>query len=217
MGQPKENHIGHLIKELLKKRSLSMRKLSSLSGMDAATISRIANGKQQPKLVHLKAFSEHLDISLDKLIEASGFQVHGKKGQNGTEVLGSLDAMLEMLGASKLYDPQETRQHIEQELNKYEQYALTEEGHSIICEEFDNKVSQVNGAGPFINHLKKMHDRYCDNATSEKDRSVLGSALLYFILSADIIPDYTFPIGYLDDAIAVHLVLDRLNHRDDTA
>jgi uncharacterized membrane protein YkvA (DUF1232 family) len=35
----------------------------------------------------------------------------------------------------------------------------------------------------------------------------MGSALLYFILPVDVIPDYIFPIGYLDDAIAVQLVL----------
>ncbi|MEH7609111.1 DUF1232 domain-containing protein [Priestia megaterium] len=33
---------------------------------------------------------------------------------------------------------------------------------------------------------------------------------MYFILPTDIIPDYVFPIGYLDDAIAVQLVMNQL-------
>ena len=58
-----------------------------------------------------------------------------------------------------------------------------------------------------------MHIQYCDEITSENDRTLIGSALLYFISSADLIPDYLFPIGYLDDAIVVYLVLDRLEQR----
>jgi len=38
--------LGIIIKELLKERSFSMRKLSRLTGMDISTISRIVNGKR---------------------------------------------------------------------------------------------------------------------------------------------------------------------------
>jgi len=34
-----------------------------------------------------------------------------------------------------------------------------------------------------------------------EEQAVLGSGLLYFISAVDIIPDYLFPIGYVDDAI----------------
>ncbi|BBI34610.1 helix-turn-helix domain-containing protein [Cohnella abietis] len=217
LDQSKEHQIGDLIKHLLKKHSLSMRKLSSLCGMDTATISRIVNGKQQPKLIHLKQFSEHLDISLDKLIEASGYDIVDEKKERDMGILNSLDEIGKILGNSKLFDPQITTALIEQELVKYEQYAQTEEGHRMICHEFTAKVNQVNGVGPFIEHLKEMHMRYCDENTPSNYRTLLGSALLYFILSADIIPDYIFPVGYLDDAIAVYLVLDRLNQKGYTA
>lgn len=213
LDQSGESRIGDLIKFLLKKHSITMRKLSSLSGMDSATISRIVNGKQQPKLMHLKLFSEHLHISLDKLIEASGYDVEEGKKDNDAAILDSLDAIREVLRNSKLFDPEITTARIEQELIKYEQYAQTEEGHRMICQDFNSKVNQVNGVGPFIEHLKEMYTRYCDEETPRHVRSVLGSALLYFILSADIIPDYIFPIGYLDDAIAVHLVLERLDRK----
>jgi uncharacterized membrane protein YkvA (DUF1232 family) len=213
----KERNIGELIKYLLKKHSLSMRKFSSLCGMDVATVSRIVNRKQQPKLVHLKLFSEYLHISLDKLIEASGYKVDEAREDGSSDIRNSFDDILEMLRDSKLFDPKVTRARIEQELAKYEQYAQTEEGHRLICQEFNAKVTQVNGVGPFIEHLKDIYSRYCNKDTSIHDRSVLGSALLYFILSTDIIPDYIFPIGYVDDAIAVHLVLERLNQTGYTA
>ncbi|MEM5594999.1 YkvA family protein [Niallia circulans] len=33
----------------------------------------------------------------------------------------------------------------------------------------------------------------------------MGAALIYFIISVDVIPDYIFPIGYLDDAVAIKI------------
>jgi len=216
-----DSRIGERIKQLLKSRQLTMRKLAELCGMDVATVSRIANGKQQPRLKHLRLFAEHLNVPLDKLVEAAdvaeGEDAPVPDGRAEAEetarpgILESLDAIRALLAESRLFDPDATTSRIEQELQKYELYARTEEGHRMICQDFGAKVSQVGGVGPFIEQLKRMHERYCDEETPDRDRSVLGSALLYFILSADIIPDYLFPVGYLDDAIAVHLVLDRLN------
>ncbi|WP_111618897.1 DUF1232 domain-containing protein [Paenibacillus pabuli] len=211
--QTKDCHIGDLIKPLLARRSLSMRKFSRLCGMDTATISRILNGKQQPKLTHLQIFSEQLDVSLDHLIEAAGYKINHVKRANDHGILDSLESIKMVLQHTQLFDPEVTTERIEQEMVKYEQYARTDEGHRIICKEFELKINQINGAGPFIEHLKEMHIQYCDEITPENDRSLIGSALLYFISSADLIPDYLFPIGYLDDAIVVYLVLDRLKQR----
>ncbi len=58
-----------------------------------------------------------------------------------------------------------------------------------------------------------MYSQFSNEDTPSAERAVLGSALLYFILSTDIIPDYIFPIGYLDDAIAVQMVLNKLASR----
>ncbi len=41
----------------------------------------------------------------------------------------------------------------------------------------------------------------------------MGGALLYFIVSVDVIPDYIFPIGYIDDAAAVQFVFNQLSHK----
>ncbi|WP_249436125.1 helix-turn-helix domain-containing protein [Paenibacillus sp. Marseille-Q4541] len=203
-------HIGELIKELMKKRSLTMRKLSEMSGMDIATISRIVSGKQEPKLSHLKLFSNHLEISIEELVGSSDHNKSNDKNDNHLAYDQSIENILETLGTSQFYDTNFTNSDIEMELSKYEQYAQTEEGDRLIKHDFNNKINQINAIGPFIQQLKKLYTRYCDDKTSITDRFLIGSALLYFILSADVIPDYVFPIGYLDDAIAVQLVLSRL-------
>jgi len=96
-------------------------------------------------------------------------------------------------------------------LNKYEDYALTEEGQKIIMKSFDEKINRVSGIGPFIEELKQIYKQFNDDNLTTKQHAILGSGLLYFIFSTDIIPDYLFPIGYVDDFIAIKLVLNRLS------
>ncbi|ERI08262.1 DNA-binding helix-turn-helix protein [Aneurinibacillus aneurinilyticus ATCC 12856] len=206
----KDQSIGLLLKALLKERSLSMRKLSALTGIDTATISRIANDKQQAKPEHLQQFAHHLGVPAYKLFKAAGFNFEMQPEQQHSDIHASVDTIQEILASSNLFDQQYTTERVQQELTKYEKYALTEEGKRIIMEEFQAKVDQVSGAGPFIDQLKLMHKLFCKNKMTLEERSIIGSALLYFVLSADIIPDYVFPFGYLDDAIAVQLVLNRL-------
>ncbi|WP_246120355.1 DUF1232 domain-containing protein [Cohnella terricola] len=213
----RKRSIGELIKDHIQKNSLSMRKLANLCGIDVATVSRIVNGKQQPKLYHLQLFSRHLNIPLDKLIETSGEEAEVGRSEGDDRMFDALDKMLETFGDDRWADSRSTRARIEQELAKCEQYAKTEEGHRLIRQEFDAKIAQLNGAGPFIERLKRMYGRYCDNSATEDERALLGSALLYFILSVDIIPDYIFPIGYVDDAIAVNIVTSRLNAQGHSA
>lgn len=200
--------LGSVLKSLLKERSLSMRKLSALTGIDTATISRIANGKQVARADHLQKFVEHLQIPMRQLLEASGFDLGQSEAHS--DMFTSIEEIQEILSSSNIIDEKYTTQKVEQQLAHYERYAQTEEGQRIIQTEFEAKILQVDGMGPFIEHLKQMHQRYSQDDISENEREILGSVLLYFIMSTDSIPDYVFPIGYLDDAIAVKLTLHRL-------
>ncbi|MFD3448396.1 DUF1232 domain-containing protein [Microbacteriaceae bacterium 4G12] len=206
-----DTNLGLVLKKLLKERSLSMRKLSTLTGIDTATISRIVNGKQKVKLDHLQQFAYHLGVSTDVLYKAAGFYVDTPQEEKHSDMHTTVNTIHEILLSSDLFNEQYTIKQVEQELDKYEQYALTKEGQRIILEEFHDKVEKVNGAGPFIDQLKDMYTLFFKDGTPQKERALLGSALLYFVLSIDIIPDYVFPFGYLDDAIAVQLVLNRLS------
>lgn len=211
------NQIGMLLRRLLQERSLSMRKLSRLTGMDTATISRIANGKQRAKPKHLKLFAQCLDVPLDTLYRVAGYNMDTAKVKQQSDLHASVDMIQEFIGTSKEHDLQYTIDRVKQELVVYEQYARTEEGQQMIQKKFHPKVRQVGGAGPFIEELKQIYTQYSRSDLTSSERAILGSALLYFILSTDIIPDYIFPIGYLDDAIAVQLVLNRVNEfRDET-
>lgn len=206
----KAQNLGLLIKTLLKKHSLSMRKLSRLTGINTATISRIVNGKQQANLNHLQQFANHLNTSLEELIEAAGYEMGEKEEKSILKIPNLEDAVQEILKFFNLVDTQFTVASVEKELAKYEEYAKTEEGHRIICENFKKKMEQIGCVGPFIEQMEQMYSQYCDSTTVTDKRSIIGSALLYFILSTDIIPDYVYPFGYLDDTIAAQLVLKRL-------
>ena len=129
----------------------------------------------------------------------------------GQEIAPDISTIVdELLKSLNLFSEQCLTDRVAQELFRYEQYAQTEEGQRMIRDGFPAKVNQVGGAGPFIEQLKQMHKQYCADDITPEERTILGSALLYFIIATDIIPDYIVPIGYLDDAIAVRLVLNRL-------
>lgn len=209
----KHADLGSLLKALLKQKSLSMRKLSALTGIDTATISRIVNGKQTAKLYHLEQFAQHLGVPTELLLQAIGIKTGHVAKEEPTDIQSiqsSFNAIQEVLHSSAFMQTPFSMDLVEKELHSYEQYAQTEAGERLIREEFETKVKQVDGAGPFIDQLKEMYTRFVEGHVSPAERAILGSALLYFILSTDIIPDYVFPIGYLDDAIAVHLVLAKL-------
>jgi transcriptional regulator with XRE-family HTH domain len=210
-AEKNELPLGSLLKTVLRERSLSMRKLSELTAIDTATISRIANGKQPANARHLQRIAHALNLPIGQLFSAAGFEVENPRQEIASDIHAVVDNIQDVLKSSNLFSGQCTSDRVEQELFRYEQYARTEEGERIIREDFLAKVNQVSGAGPFIEQLKQMHKQFCTDDIMPDERTILGSALLYFILSTDIIPDYVFPIGYLDDAIAVRLVSNRLS------
>ncbi|MBU5591538.1 helix-turn-helix domain-containing protein [Clostridium sp. MSJ-4] len=209
-----ELNLGIMIKSLLKEQSLSMRKLSLLTGIDTSTISRIVNGKQPPNINHLQKISQHLNVPIEKLLVAAGYDIGVLDKQislNNNTVADIIQQITKYLDIS---DQECLIECVEKDLNKYEQYALTEEGKEMIYKNFDEKINNVNGVGPFIQQLKEMYEQFCNDSISTKERAILGSGLFYFILSTDIIPDYIFPYGYFDDVIAIKLVMDRLSKID---
>ncbi|RXZ84886.1 DUF1232 domain-containing protein [Paenibacillaceae bacterium] len=202
------NQLGSVLKSMMENRSLSMRKLSGQIGMNTATISRIMSGKQTPKMEHLQKFSDFFDIPVSQLLEASGVKLEYAEVGNDLDSFAGI--IQETLDFSGVIDQKQLIPRVKKELERYERYACTEEGQQIIHERFQIKTQHVDGMGPFIEHLTQMYEKISREDISDAERAVLGSVLLYFILTTDIIPDYIFPIGYLDDAIAIKLGLERL-------
>ncbi|MFF2479836.1 DUF1232 domain-containing protein [Paenibacillus sp. NPDC058071] len=201
--------LGFMLKALMRQHGLSMRKLSELTGIQTATISRIVNGKQTAQIRHLQQFSTVFQVPMKELLEATGLEIESGSIQEG-EQDSLINLIQDTLKHASLLDYDHIVPSIQLELDRYERYALTEEGHQLITNKFTSKAQQVDGMGPFIDQLMRMHKQYEDIHITEDERAILGSVLLYFILSTDVIPDYIFPIGYLDDAIAIKLGLNRL-------
>ncbi|MFH0070168.1 helix-turn-helix domain-containing protein [Peribacillus sp. NPDC056705] len=209
--KPKTSKLGLLLKELLKERSLSMRKLSELTNIDTATISRIINGKRRANPEHLQKFADCLDIPIADLFVAAGYSIDQRQEQQYSDIHSSIDSIQSFLESSELYNKTFTIESVEQQLTKYQLYSYTEEGKETILNGFEKKLMKVGSIGPFISQFKEMFDRFRLRNGTSAELAIIGSALIYFIISVDVIPDYIFPIGYLDDAIAVKLVLNSLS------
>ena len=185
-----------------------MRQLGMLTNIDPATISRIMNGKQPPKQNTYKI--RRMSTSSTQLLFDEMYPDSPHINKEKTDMYTSLDTIQQTLQSSNLFDFDYTTTRVKQELENYERYAQTTEGEKRIHDSFASKLEQIDSAGPFIEQLTDMYQQFCNETISKEERAVLGSALLYFILSTDIIPDYLFPIGYLDDAIAVELAKEKL-------
>ncbi|MFC5589863.1 helix-turn-helix domain-containing protein [Sporosarcina soli] len=203
------NTLGLLLRERLKERSLSMRRLSELTEIDTATISRIINGKRKANLQHLERFAECLGVPLIDFVEAAGYPVEQQEKLQ-TDMHASVDEIQGVLESSNIYDNQFSIERVEQKLENYGLFSQTDEGKNTILKEFDEKLQKVGGVGPFINELKGYYKKFTSGKSTSFELVLIGSVLLYFIIPVDVIPDYLFPIGYLDDALAVQLTTKSL-------
>lgn len=202
--------LGKLLKDLLNKRLWSLGKLSELTGIDKATISRIINGKRNANIHHLQKFSNCLEVPLAELMEAAGYDIENKQKEKENDLQPNPDSIQDFLASSIMYDRKSFEKNIKQELLNYEKVVQTEEGHEDILKGFADKLKKLESGGPYINQLKHLFQRFRMKTGTVSEITIIGSALLYFIMPIDLIPDYMFPIGYLDDAVAVKFVINIL-------
>ncbi|MDR0125255.1 DUF1232 domain-containing protein [Bacillus zhangzhouensis] len=208
----KTNDLGQLLKEQLQLRSLSLRELSTHIEIDKATLSRIMNGKRKPTLNHLQRLSNYLNISLDHLLSAAGFQIKNERVHSNT-FIQAVEEIEKTLKVHDIYDGTFNEEKLKQKLSEYETYSQTDEGKETISAKFDKKMDTISGVGPFLHHLKNMYNLFIAGRGTPRELVLMGGALLYFIVPVDLIPDYIFPIGYIDDATAVQVVLNQLINR----
>ncbi|MCQ6282215.1 helix-turn-helix domain-containing protein [Bacillus sp. EB600] len=201
-----DNNLGVLLKKLLKERSFSMRKLSELTEIDKATVSRIINGKRKANPEHLQKFADCLGVPIVELFVAAGFPIEPKQTKEYSDIHTSVYSIQNVLESSNLYDNKFSIASVEQQLANYKQYVQTEEGKDYILKSFDEKLRKVGSIGPFINRLKDMYEKFCLKKGTHLELILIGSALIYFIVPVDVIPDYIFPFGFIDDAMAIQIV-----------
>lgn len=206
------NTLGLKLRELLKERSLSMRKLGELTNIDAATISRIINNKRQANLQHLEQFADSLEVPLTDLVEAAGYTVNENKKDSHLESHIYADIIQKILASSNIVSPDFSEVVIEQQLSNYNQLAQTIEGKSEILKGFGVKLESIGSIGPLIGQMLELFRKFRMEQGSPGELAIIGGALLYFIIPVDAIPDYLFAIGYLDDAIAVQLTINTISN-----
>ncbi|PIC63809.1 DNA-binding protein [Sporosarcina sp. P13] len=196
-----DHSIGQLLRTTLDEHSLSMRKLSELTDIDTATISRIINDKRKATLDHLEKFSSVLAIPLAKLLEASGYSV----GLAKHSTVAFDQTIQQLVNTSELLSANISLSQVESQLVEYEDYVQTTEGKQKVLYEFTEKLESAGGVGPLADQMKKLFNRFKTQNGNTRELAIIGSALLYFIVPIDVIPDYLFAVGYLDDAVAVQI------------
>lgn len=201
MAESPSRELERLVKDLLQDQEMSMRRLAAATGIDVAAISKMLSGKQRVNPEYLQRIAECLKVNSIVLFEAAGFQLE----RNMSAVEPNLTAICAGLFKDLGWNIQCTRLDIERELQKCEGYANTEEGQLLIVEKFVEKREQLNDSGVFSGVLDEMYAAFLISDISDIERQILGGALLYFIVATDAIPDYLFPVGYMDDAIALDI------------
>ncbi|WP_042224783.1 DUF1232 domain-containing protein [Oceanobacillus manasiensis] len=202
---------GGFLKKQLQINGLTMRKFSEMTNIETSSISRIINGKRKANIHHLRAFAEALNMPIKELLRAAGYADNSISNNNEEKVEKHIQHLLQVIETSETVHSDFSIDLLEKQLKNHRQHAITEEGQDTIREKFKSKIKSIGAAGPFIQQLEKMYDQFTSGNVTIKHQLVMGGALLYFVLTVDLIPDYLFPIGYIDDAIAVQLSMSMLS------
>ncbi|MGX8791438.1 helix-turn-helix domain-containing protein [Oceanobacillus sp. M60] len=205
-------NIGDYLKEQLKEKHISMRELSKQTNINVSTISRIINHKRKPTNQHLVEISKALDVPFDELLQRTGLPV--KSSENHTNDIQTSIVMIDQfLEQSDDHYDSFSMEKLKKQLDCYEKDAETEEGRRLILDTFHQKKEDAGARGAYMKKLSTFFHRICHKKGTRKELILMGAALIYFISTADVIPDYLFPVGYLDDAVAVQVVMNALANK----
>jgi uncharacterized membrane protein YkvA (DUF1232 family) len=176
-----------------------------MTNIDKGTLSRIKNGKRKATPNHLQIISECLNIPLHELYGAAGYPLGLVKGNEKSDLQTSIDSIQYMLSLSEHENKQFSVELVEKQLEELNHYSQTPEGKNKIIKNFKNKIDRVGSVGPFINELSGMFKRFLTGKGPVAELAIIGGVLMYFIIPVDVLPDYLFAIGYLDDAISLKI------------
>lgn len=223
MQAKEDNPFGTYLRSKLELVGMSIRKLAHECGYDPATISRLVNGKQKPRPDHLVRLAQVFQVPLIELWQAAGYvkdertqeepcdrPIASNQPSHAIKETVSQQSGMDLDFYSLPSMDGNVTSRIIAELEKYRLYAQTDEGQEMILQNFVKKIDQLKGVGPFIDKLQIMYSLYLDEKIELEQKHTIGSVLLYFILPTDIIPDYLFPMGYFDDAMAIDLVWQQI-------
>lgn len=196
------------INNYLNENNLSLRKFSKIVDIPTSTLSRIINSKQKPSITHIKKLSKFIPLFLNSFLNDD----LSSKDITNTQAIQN-NELYNILKFSQFADSKKLNQEINNQFNKCKEYAKTQDGINMIKSDFDRKIKEINGVGPLIDSLENLYSRYILENPSSTKALIIGAVLLYFIIPLDVIPDYLFGIGYIDDMLLLQFelsVLDKL-------
>lgn len=211
MGDKNMNHDSFykFLSNLMEEKSLSLRKLGEISGINHATLSKIMNGKRKANISHLKKLSESLNIELKTLMEAAGY-LKIKETEKKDDFLEAIQQVIKITNTS---DKDFNLDKVNQEIARYKEFSQTDEGHKKIKSGFQNKLDVLGNTGPYIESLQWMYSRFINKKGKTYELALMGAALLYFIVTTDLIPDRLLAVGLLDDAYIVRAISQQLENK----
>ena len=201
-----------VLRDLMEEKQFSIRRLSRESGVDHATISKILNGKRKANVRHLQKLSEGFGTDVLPLMQAAGY-IEETDEKRTNELQSVFEKIQHMLSITDGYEKGFTEKELQQEIIIYEEQSLTNEGKRTILERFHEKIAKIEGQGPYIQQLHSMFTRFMNRKGSAKELGLIGAALLYFVITKDLMPDFLFPVGFMDDALVVQVVMKRLDNK----
>lgn len=207
-----KNNFSEFLRHLLDEKSLSLRKLGKITGIDHATLSKIMNDKRKVNITHLQKISTSLDIELTTLLEAAGYNTK-PKAKDEEEIQDSVEMIQKLIERNSIQNDGFTVEKVKHEIANYKEYSQTKKGRRIIMQEFQLKLQRLDSAGPFIKQLKIMYMRFSSLKGTTQEIALMGAALLYFIVTTDLIPDYLMPIGLLDDALIMQTISQHMDNK----
>lgn len=194
-----DSDFGQSLLAALRRQRLSLRGLGRATEIDPATLSRLKSGKQRPTLSHLERIATAVDVPLATLLRWAGY---------GARRCETAPRRWEDVLEDSLDGHQ--KEELEHALRQYETLASTEEGLALISSRTLAKLDECGAGGTFRRQVHDLFQAALDVDRPHAERAKAGSALLLFIVEADIIPDDQFPVGYLDDAVAVDRVWKKI-------
>lgn len=202
-------HVCEYLKIEMAKRELSLRGLAEQSGIDHATLSKIMNGKRKANLNHLQRLSSSLKTNVTDLLSLPDHH------DNADDDLSkNLEAVQTLVATTHPEIRSITLNQMNTEIEKYAKQSITPQGRQDIQEKLSDKMSHSSNTGTFIKNIHRMYNDFMSMNGRPKEIALMGAALLYFVVTTDLIPDYLLPIGLLDDALIVQAVSQRMEHKN---
>lgn len=198
------------INNYLNENNLSLRKFSKIVDIPTSTLSRIINSKQKPSITHIKKLSKFIPLFLNSFLNDDLSSKDINIDITNTQAIQN-NELYNILKFSQFADSKKLNQEINNQFNKCKEYAKTQDGINMIKSDFDRKIKEINGVGPLIDSLENLYSRYILENPSSTKALIIGAVLLYFIIPLDVIPDYLFGIGYIDDMLLLQFELSVLD------